>query len=235
MKARPTSRLARASVALFAAGRRAKRTNGLVPVGTNGTPSTPEEYVPPACISGLRLNAFLAADGRRIRIGMQSEISAFPNRHRRASLNINGTNRRIAEQFNEAFNRGDLDAAASCFSEDCQNHGRKVGRDGVRTVLGEIKTNFPDARLTTLNSVAEGEWVVVRCTYSGTHRGTSRFPVDGGMLVGAQPTGRSFEVQHIHMYRVLDGKIAEHFANRDDIGMMRQLGLLPPPPSLSGQ
>jgi len=80
---------------------------------------------------------------------------------------------RIAEQFNEAFNRGDLDAAASCFAEDCQNHGRKVGRAGVRTVLAEIKINFPDARLTTLNSVAEGERVVVRCTYSGTHRGMS--------------------------------------------------------------
>jgi predicted ester cyclase len=98
-------------------------------------------------------------------------------------LNITETNRSIAEQFNEAFNGGDLDAAASCFSEDCQNHGRKVGRTGVRIVLGEIKTNFPDARLTTLNSVAEGEWVVVRCTYSGSHWGTSRFPVDGGMLV----------------------------------------------------
>ena len=59
----------------------------------------------------------------------------------------------------------------------------------MRAVLGEIKINFPDARLTTLNSVAEGDWVVVRCTYSGTHRGTSRFPVDGGMLVGVQPTG----------------------------------------------
>ena len=120
------------------------------------------------------------------------------------------TNRRIAEQFNEAFNLGDLDAAASCFSEDCRNHGRKVGRDGVRIVLGEIKINLPDARLTTLTSVAEGEWVVVRCTYSGTHRGSSRFPVDGGMLVGVQPTGRTFEVPHIHMYRLLDGKLADH-------------------------
>jgi len=90
-------------------------------------------------------------------------------------LNITETNRRIAEQFNEAFNRGDLDAAAGYFAEDCQNHGRKVGRAGVRMVLGEIKTNFPDAKLETLNSVAEGEWVVVRCGYSGTHRGTSRF------------------------------------------------------------
>jgi predicted ester cyclase len=103
-------------------------------------------------------------------------------------LKITETNRSIAEQFHEAFNRGDLDAAASCFAEDCQNHGRKVGRAGVRTVLGEIKTNFPDAKLTTLKSVAEGEWVAVRCTYSGTHRGSSRFPVDGGMLVGVQPT-----------------------------------------------
>jgi predicted ester cyclase len=147
-------------------------------------------------------------------------------------LDITETNRSIAEQFNGAFNRGDLDAAASFFAEDCQNHGRKVGRAGMRKVLGEIKTNFPDARLTTLTSVAEGEWVVVRCTYSGTHRGSSSVPVDGGMLVGVQPTGRAFEVQHIHMYRVLDGKIAEHFANRDDVGMMRQLGLLPSPPSL---
>jgi predicted ester cyclase len=149
-------------------------------------------------------------------------------------VDITETNRRIAEQFHEAFNRSDLDAAASCFVEDCQNHGRKVGRAGVRRVLGEIKINFPDARLTTLNSVADGEWVVLRCTYSGTHRGTSRFPVDGGMLVGVQPTGRSFEVQHIHMYRVLNGKIVEHFANRDDVGMMRQLNLLPPSASLSG-
>jgi predicted ester cyclase len=71
-------------------------------------------------------------------------------------LNVTETNRRIAEQFDEAFNRSDLDTAASCFAKDCQNHGRKVGRAGVRTVLGEIKSNFPDARLTTLNSVAEG-------------------------------------------------------------------------------
>ena len=151
-----------------------------------------------------------------------------------ASLDITETNRRIVEQFHDAFNRGDLDAAAGCFAEDCQNHGRKVGRAGVRIVLGEIKTSFPDARVVILNSVAEGEWVVVRCTYSGTHRGMSRFPVDGGMLVDVQPTRGSFETQHIHMYRVLDGKIAEHYANRDDVGMMRQLGLLPPTPSPSG-
>ncbi len=120
------------------------------------------------------------------------------------SVNTNKTTRRIVEQFNEAFNHGDFNAAANCFAVDCENHGRRVGRAGVRKVLAEIRTNFPDARLTILNSVAEGEWVVVRCTYSGTHRGTSNFPVDGGMLVGVPPTGHSFEVQHMHMYRILE-------------------------------
>jgi predicted ester cyclase len=75
--------------------------------------------------------------------------------------------------------------------------------------------------------VAEGEWVVVRGMFSGTHDGVSRLPVSNGMLIGVQPTRRHFEVQHIHMMQVSGGKISEHFANRDDLGMMQQLGLLP--------
>lgn len=54
-------------------------------------------------------------------------------------------------------------------------------------------------------------------------------PVHGGRPVGVAPTGKRFEVQHIHWYTVRGGKIAENRAARDDIGMMRQLGLLPPP------
>jgi predicted ester cyclase len=52
--------------------------------------------------------------------------------------------------------------------------------------------------------------------------------------VGAQPTGKRFEVQHIHWYKVRDGKITDHYANRDDLGMTQQLGFLPNPPSASG-
>jgi predicted ester cyclase len=48
------------------------------------------------------------------------------------------------------------------------------------------------------------------------------------MLVGVKPTEKRLEVSHIRWYRARNGKIAEHYANRDDIGMMRQLGLLPP-------
>jgi predicted ester cyclase len=47
------------------------------------------------------------------------------------------------------------------------------------------------------------------------------------MLVGVEPTGRRFEAQQIHWYKMRDGKIVDHYANRDDLEMVRQLGLLP--------
>jgi hypothetical protein len=67
--------LIRASVARSAAGRPAKKTDGLVAAETNGTRSILEACVPRACISGLRLSAYLVAAGRRIRIGMRGNAS----------------------------------------------------------------------------------------------------------------------------------------------------------------
>jgi steroid delta-isomerase-like uncharacterized protein len=137
--------------------------------------------------------------------------------------------RKVVEQFIEAFNSHDAEAASQPFARDCLNHGRVAGPEGLRAVLGDIYTRFPDIELTPLTWVIEGEWVTVRCTYRGTHRGVGKLPIDGGMLIGVPPTNRSFAVQHIHMFRIGNGKITEHWANRDDVDMMRQLGLLPPP------
>ena len=137
-------------------------------------------------------------------------------------------NRKLVQQYWDAFNQGDMAAAAEFFAEDTRNHGRPVGRKGVLAVMKDIQETFPDVRFTPLEWVVEGEWVSVRGTFSGTHRGVGRLPVNGGLLVGVQPTGRHFEVQHIHMLQVRAGQIIEHFANRDDLGMMQQLGLLPP-------
>jgi predicted ester cyclase len=105
-------------------------------------------------------------------------------------------------------------AAAAYFAEDTRNHGQPVGRVGVLAVLNDIRTTFPDVRFKPTDFVAEDEWVVMRGTFGGTHQGIGRIPVSGGMLVGVRPTGRHFDVQHIHMFQVRDGKIVEHFAYR---------------------
>ena len=108
-----------------------------------------------------------------------------------------------------------------------KNFNEPVGREGIRTRIEDIVATFPDYRKEIVDLIARGDTVVVRCRVSGTHRGVGKLALNGGMLVGVPPTGKHFEVQHIHWYRLRDGKIVEHTAARDDLGMMRQLGLLP--------
>ena len=98
-----------------------------------------------------------------------------------------------------------------------------------RTVARPPKNARPSlvSNVEILDAVGVDDDVVIRARVSGTHRGVGRLPVNGALLVGVPPTGKSFVVQHIHWYRMKDGQIIDHKANRDDLGMLQQLGLLP--------
>ncbi len=128
--------------------------------------------------------------------------------------------------MHQARERDGILAQLEFWAEESLNHGHPSTRGMVRAVLEDIVATFPDVRLTPITLVAEGEWVVGRYEFSGTHKGVGRHPfVHEGLLTGVPPTGRRFAVQHIHMFRLQDGLVIEHWANRDDVGMMRQLGL----------
>jgi len=78
----------------------------------------------------------------------------------------------------------------------------------------------PDSRWEILGLIAEGDLVVCHNIWSGTYGGT--------IFRGVATTrGRRFSAEHIHIYRVTDNKIAEHWVVRDDLGMMQQLGAVP--------
>jgi len=139
-------------------------------------------------------------------------------------------NTAVIRDEHDKLSGGDWQAAAEDYAEDTRNFGRPVGRAGVRRVLEDIHRTFPDMRLEIIDLLAVGDTVIVRCKFSGTHEGVGQLPVNGGLLVGVAPTHKHFEVQHIHWYKLRDGKIVDHYATRDDIGMMQQLGLLPAPP-----
>ena len=66
---------------------------------------------------------------------------------------------------------------------------------------------------------ADGDWILAKARWSGTFAGP--FPFLG--LDGVEPTGRRFDVDHVHGFRFQDGKIAEHWAVRDDLTMHHQL------------
>ena len=127
----------------------------------------------------------------------------------------------------DALNRGDWKTALTNFAEDTRNFGLPVGREIVALILQDVWTTFPDFRLDIVDLIAKDDWVVVRCRESGTHLGVGKTPVNGGMLEGVAPTHKHFEVQVMHWYTLRDGKIVDHYAARDDVGMMQQLGLLP--------
>jgi predicted ester cyclase len=131
----------------------------------------------------------------------------------------------LVRRHHEVMNSGDWRAAADFYSEDALNHGRPVGRAGILAVLGDIYATFPDWRMEIVEAVGMGDTVVARMTVTGTHRGVAQRRVNGGFLMGAPPTGKRFDVQHIHWYGLANSRIVRHWAERDDIDMMRQLGL----------
>ena len=65
--------------------------------------------------------------------------------------------------------------------------------------------------------IASGDRVVARVRFGATHIGE---------LEGIPPTGRRFEAEHIHIWRVADNMLAEHWMVRDDLATMRQLGAM---------
>lgn len=139
-------------------------------------------------------------------------------------------NTAVVIQLTEAMNRGDTEAALSLLAPDATNHGRPVGREGFARTIRDIRTRFPDSRFEIASLAAVDNHVIVRGMASGTHLGTGTMPfIDGGLLLGVPPTGKRYSVQHIHWWTLRDGLVVEHWANRDDVEMMVQLGLLTRP------
>jgi predicted ester cyclase len=127
----------------------------------------------------------------------------------------------------EIFGNGRFELADELIAPEFVDHGAEGvpgrggeaprGPEGVKGLVRWLRTAFPDLSYEVDDAFAAGERVAVRCTASGTH---------AGEFLGRAPTGRRFAVQQIHMFRVSNGRIAEHWACRDDVGMMRQLGLI---------
>ncbi len=126
----------------------------------------------------------------------------------------------VRRQF-ELVSSGDAKGAAALWAEDASNHGMRVGPALVETVYASLC--LLQERHTFHEMIAEGDWVAVRTTCQGVHAAKVR--VNGGIFANVEPTQRPYSVQHIHLFRVVDGKIVEHWANRDDLGAARQIGL----------
>jgi ketosteroid isomerase-like protein len=136
-------------------------------------------------------------------------------------------NKRAVLGFFAAMDRHDLDGAAACFADEGINHGMPVTRDRIRMVLQDLDTTF-HGETEILTVIAGDDWVAARTITRGNHVGKNIVPINN-LNPGTEPTGKDFVLQIIHMFRLVDGKITEHWAGRDDLGLHWQLGLIEAP------
>ncbi|HWU37535.1 MAG TPA: ester cyclase, partial [Candidatus Acidoferrum sp.] len=81
-----------------------------------------------------------------------------------------------------------------------------------------VRAAFPDFHNTIEELIAEGDKVVARLTYRGTHR---------GHLFGIVPTGRQVVYSGIAIFRIAGGKIVDGWVIGDTLALMQQLGAVP--------
>ena len=129
----------------------------------------------------------------------------------------------------ELFRRramGDNSALDEFIAEDMVNHAAgPQGREGWRQILATIATDLgDDITIEHHHLIADGEFVAHHMTVRGRHR-ASTMP----LLAGVTVDDINVSWTYIHIWRVVDGMVIEHWACRDDIGLLRQLGAWPPP------
>jgi predicted ester cyclase len=126
--------------------------------------------------------------------------------------------RRIVD---EVFNQGKLttaDELGTGYVEHTPAPGQAPGIEGFKQMVQMFRGAFPDLRLKIEDLIAEGDRVVARMTTSGTHQGE---------FMGLAPTGKRFTISEIHILRIANGKVLEHWGISDDFGMLQQLGAVP--------
>jgi steroid delta-isomerase-like uncharacterized protein len=116
----------------------------------------------------------------------------------------------------------DLEAAVRYLAPDWVGHyagvGEARGLEGFKRIAGAYLRAFPDIHITVHDALADGDKVVRRVTFSGTHKGT---------FLGIAPTGRPIEVEGTVILRIECGRIAEEWVTENRLGLFQQLGAVP--------
>ncbi|MFF4117016.1 ester cyclase [Streptomyces sp. NPDC001714] len=132
------------------------------------------------------------------------------------------TNIAAQTAFGEAVVAGDLDALDEIVAADSIDHdpapGQTSGPEGYKTMFGELRTAFPDLALQVEHLVATDDELAFAYVISGTHLG----PLMGRPATGKQVSYRGMQISRFDG----DGRLVERWGSSDELGMLRQLGLV---------
>ena len=149
------------------------------------------------------------------------------------------SDKQVAIESMRLMGSGSLAEMAAVYTEDVVNREarneppdtRGGGPAAMYATAQWLRKAFSDLAWEIHDIVQEGDVVVAHVTMSGRQTGPFvAYEPDGSIAAVFPPLGRSFAVTQTHWFRMRDGRVAEHWANRDDLGMGQQLGWTPPTP-----
>jgi steroid delta-isomerase-like uncharacterized protein len=131
-------------------------------------------------------------------------------------------NKALARRFiDEIFLEGRAEAVDELLTDDFTPHTRAstgAGKEDLKQAITRVSAGLSDVSMTIEDVIAEGDRVVVRLTSQATQTGE---------FMGLPSSGRTYTIGEIHIFRIRDGRVSEHWHQADLLGMMRQLGALP--------
>ena len=133
-------------------------------------------------------------------------------------------NKAFARYAREELDKGNRDIIDEAYAPDVVLHfagnPAPLNLAAMRQMLDMFYQAFPDLHHTFEDQIAEGDKVVTRATFHGTHQGTFQ---------GIPATGKKIAVEATLIDRIVDGKFVEHWSNMDSMSLMQQLGVIPAP------
>jgi steroid delta-isomerase-like uncharacterized protein len=132
-------------------------------------------------------------------------------------------NKAVVQRFFAALDAQDVDAVAALLAPDYRLHfdgNPEMNRQAGIGFFGAFLAAFPDIAHQVQDQIAEGDRVATRIVVHGTHKAE---------LMGIPVTGNEMSITATNTFRVDRGKIAEQWVNSDGLGMLIQLGAMPPP------
>jgi len=152
-----------------------------------------------------------------------------PRRAGREATPDIAANKAVYERMvNEVVNQGKYEVVDEIFHPNYVDHvappGTTPGLEGVKEIFTMFRTGFPDVQFHIDNMVGEGNYVATLVHGEGTHT---------GQFVAFPPSGKHAVWRSVGFFRVEDGKIREHWGIPDLLGLLIQIGVIPPPAARS--
>ena len=130
------------------------------------------------------------------------------------------SNKAVARRFiAEIFDAGRPEAVDELVTADFVSHGLPgSGPDVMKAAITRVAPALSENRHEIQDEFGEGDRVAVRLTSTA---------VQSGPFMGMPATGKRYTIEEIHLFRIVDGRVAEHWHQGDMLGMMKQLGAMP--------